>query len=79
MRRSPDGDLLSDEMDVELDMLRPLVMYGVACHVYRRYIVPEHDRSLAYVAVQLAEEVAQPCALGDGIGDAAVLRLGARP
>lgn len=41
----PNGDLLTDEVNVELYVLGAPMMSGVPRHVYRRYVVVEnHSR-----------------------------------
>ena len=70
-----DADLLSHEVDVELNVLRPLVMNWVARHVCGRNIVAEHKRGLGDAVVKLTEQGTKPCALGDCISDASVFSL----
>ena len=72
------GDLLSDEMNVELNVLCTPVMNGIPRHIHRGDIVAECHRCCWYFAEELAEEVAKPGTLRDGIGDGAVLGLRAR-
>jgi hypothetical protein len=38
------GDLLMDEVNVNLDVLGPAVMDGVCCHVYSTNVVTEDNR-----------------------------------
>ena len=50
-------NLLSDEMNVELDVFGPPMMNWIACHVHRRNVVAVRDRGALDVAVQLAEKL----------------------
>jgi len=38
------GDLLADEVNVNLDVLGPTVMNMVSCHVYNTDVVTEDNR-----------------------------------
>jgi hypothetical protein len=67
---------ISDEMNVQLDVLRSLVMDQVRRHVNRRNVVA--DRRLGNGTVQLAEELPEPNAFGRGIRHGAVLSFRAR-
>ena len=67
------------EVDVEFDVLRSLVMDRIRGHVDSRDVVAERHRSFEDGGVKLTEELSQPYAFGRGIGDSAVLCLGARP
>ena len=58
-----DGNLFLDEVDVELDVLGVLVMYGVAGHAHRRDAVAVCHRSLRDGAMELAEQMPEPDAL----------------
>jgi len=73
------GDLLPDEMDVKLNVLGSPVMHWVLGHIDRRDVVAECYGRRRYLAEQLAKEMTKPRALGDGVGDGAVLGLGTRP
>ena len=72
------GHLLSYKMYVELDVFGTPVMYGIPRHVYRRYVVAESHRRRGNGVQQLAEELSEPRALRNGVGDGSILRLGAR-
>lgn len=70
---------LANEVDVELHVLRPAVVHWVGGEVDGGHVVAEHQRGLVHWSQELAEELTEPDALGDGVGDAAVfgLRTGA--
>ena len=74
-----DGDLLTNKVNVELDMLCSPVMYWIPRHVDRGDVVAERHCRGWNLAMELAKEVSEPGALGDGVGNGAVLRLSARP
>jgi hypothetical protein len=67
-----------DKMDVELDVLGSPMMHRIRRHVDGRDIVAVDERSLGDGAEKLAEELPEPDALRDGIGNTTVLGLGAR-
>ena len=74
-----DGDLVTNKVNVELDMLCSPVMYWIPQHVDRGDVVAERHCRGWNLAMELAKEVSELGALGDGVGDGAVLRLSARP
>ena len=49
-----DADLLAHKVDVELDVLRSLVMNWIPRHVRGGDVVAEHDRGLGDVVVKFA-------------------------
>jgi hypothetical protein len=65
-------NLFSDEVDVELNVLGSTMMHGVL-----RHIVAVRNGGFGNVDAELAEEMPDPGALGDGVRDSAVLGLGA--
>jgi hypothetical protein len=71
------GHLLVHEVDVQLDMLRSLVMDRIPRHVDARDVVAVDYHGRGHRAFELAEELAQPSAFGNGVGDAAVFRFSA--
>ena len=72
------GHLLPDQMDVKLDVLGSSVMHGVLGHVDRRNIVTVDNGCLMDAMVEFAKKLAEPRALGDGVGDPSVFGLRAR-
>jgi len=70
------GDLLSDKMDVKLNVLGLRMVDQVPRHVNRRYVVIESQGRGWNLAEEIAKEVAQPRACRDNIGNDAVLGFG---
>jgi len=70
-------DVLPDEVDVELDVLGVLVVYGVAGHAHRRDAVAVCHRSLRDGAMELAEQMPEPDALSCRVLHRLVFSLGA--
>jgi hypothetical protein len=75
----PQGHLLADEVDVNLDMLRAPMMDRVGCHIDSTDVVTVDNGGVVQRDMELLEKLAQPATLGDGMGDSAILSLGARP
>ena len=73
------GDLLPDEMNIKLYVLGSPVVHWIPGHIHGGDVVAEGDRRGGDLAEQLSEEVTKPGALGDGVRDGSILRLGARP
>ena len=67
--------LLSNKMNVELDVLRALVMNRVRGHVHRRDVVAVGHGHLVDGAVELTEELPQLDALGRRVRHGAILRI----
>lgn len=67
---------LADEMEVDLHMLRALVLHRVAGHVHGAHIVAVDDGCTCRRLMELAEELTKPGGLGNGVGDGAVLGFG---
>jgi hypothetical protein len=75
----PQGHLLMDEVDVNLDMLHAPMMDQVGCHIDSTDVVTVDNGGGVQRDMELLEKLAQPTALGDGMGDSSILSLGARP
>jgi hypothetical protein len=73
-----DNDTLSDEVEIELDMLRALMLYGVGGEVHGTDVVKVDKGAPSQRTVQLLEELTKPRRLGDAVSHSAVLNLGAR-
>ena len=69
------GDLLSDEVDVELDVFRASMVDGVGSHVDGRNVVAEDDGGLGQGDAQFTKELSKPVAFSNGVGDSALLRF----
>jgi hypothetical protein len=72
------SNLITDKVEINLNMLRALMLDGVAGHVDGADVVTENHRSSAERGVEFQEELAEPGSLGHSIGDCTVLGLGAR-
>jgi hypothetical protein len=75
----PQGHLLADEVDVDLDMLHAPMMDQVGCHIDSTDVVTVDNGGGVQRDMDLLEKLAQPAALGDGMGDSVILSIGARP
>ena len=69
------SNLLTDEVDVDLDMLGTTMMDGVGGHIDNADIVAVDNRSQGNRDVRLLEELPQPAALGHNMGHSVILRL----
>jgi hypothetical protein len=72
-------NLLMDEVDVNLDMLRTTVLDGIASHVDRTDVVTEDNSSRMRGAMKLGKKLPEPAALSHDLSHGSILRLGARP
>jgi hypothetical protein len=68
-------DTLTYEVDVQLDMLRALVMHRVGRHVHRRDVITKHHSGLADKTAEFTEELPKPDTLRCYICHRPVLRL----
>ena len=75
----PNGDALADEVEVDLDMLRALVLDRVGGEVNRADVVAVDEGAPSEMTVKLLEELPEPARLRHAVGHGAVLRLSARP
>jgi hypothetical protein len=73
----PDGYTLADEVEVELDMLRTLVLDGVVGEVHGADVVTIHKSAPCQRTVQHLEQLTKPCCLGDAVSHSVVLGLSA--
>ena len=67
---------LANEMDVQLDVLGPLVMNGVHRHVHGRDVVVVGDGRLGHATMELAEKLSEPYTFSRGVRDNTILSLG---
>ena len=72
------GNMLPNEVHVELDVLRPSMMNRVGGEVDRGDVVTVDKCGLGDLTVQLLEQLSKPGALHYGIGNNPVLGLSAR-
>ena len=71
------GNLLTHEVNVDLNMLRPSMVHRVGGEVDRADVVAVDKSGLVNITKQLLEQLAYPRALGHGVGHGAILCLGA--
>lgn len=71
-----DGDLLADKMEIELDVLRPLMLHGIGRKIYRTDVVAINQGGLRWRGMKFMEKLVEPSDLSNGVGDGAVLGLG---
>ena len=64
---------LPDEVKINLDMLRSLMLNRVGGHVDSANVVNTHQRSSVKRGVDLLQQLAQPCSLSDTVGHNAIL------
>jgi hypothetical protein len=74
----PNGDVLMDEVEVELGMLRALMLDGVGGEVHGANVVTIDKGAPHQRTMQLLEYLTKPCRLGDAVSHSAVHGLGAR-
>ena len=70
------GNPVANEVQVDLDMLRPLMLNRVGREVYGADVVTVDERALGERAVKLRQELSKPGRLGHAVSDSPVLRLG---
>jgi hypothetical protein len=71
--------LLANEVNVDLDVLRASVVDRVGRHVDGTHVVTVDNGGGGQGNMELLKQLADPAALGDGVGDRTVLGLGAGP
>ena len=70
-----ESNLLPDKVYVEFNMLSSSMMSRMAAYVARRHIVAENNSGLLWSTTQFIEQLTEPCALGNRIGNPSVLSL----
>jgi len=73
-----DGDLVANEVQVDLHMLGPLVLNRVGGEVHCADVVAVDERALGKRAVKLSQELSELGRLRHAIRDCPVLHLGTR-
>jgi hypothetical protein len=68
-------NFIPDEMDVNFNVLCPLMMYQIVCQVGCTDVVTKHQRGSLRWMPQLSKKLAKPTALSHGIGDAVIFCL----
>ena len=70
------GDPVAHEVQVDLHMLRPLMLNGVGGEIHGADVVTVDERALGERVVELRQELSEPGRLRHAISDSTVLRLG---
>jgi hypothetical protein len=70
-------DLFADEVKIDLNMLRALVLDGVGGEVDGTDVVTEDQSARGQQAVELVEQLTEPSRFSHAVGHDAVLGLGA--
>ena len=70
-----DGDLVANEVQVDLHMLGPLVLNRVGGEVHCADVVAVYESTPGERAVELSQELSEPGSLCHAIGDSPVLCL----
>jgi hypothetical protein len=68
-------NLITGEVEVDLDVLRALMLHWLAGHVYNTDVVTENHCGLSKWGMQLQQELPEPGSLSHGIGNRTVLSL----
>jgi hypothetical protein len=71
-----DDNLLSNEMKINLHMLRALMLDGVGGEVHDTDVVAVDESAARWRSMELMQELAQPGGLSHTIGDCTVLGFG---
>ena len=74
-----EGDPLTNKMEINLNMLCPLMLYGVAGEVNNTNVITINQSGTARRVAKLHEQLAQPGGFGDTIGNSSVFGLCTRP
>ena len=74
---APKSHLLTNEVYIELNMLRSTMVDRVGGEVDGGDVVVVDERGLVNITKQLLEQLTYPRALGHGVGHGAILCLGA--
>jgi len=69
------GHLLTDEVDVNLDVLRAPMMYRIGCHVYCTHIITVDNSGRSERDMKLLEKLAQPATFSHSMSYSTILRL----
>jgi hypothetical protein len=72
------SDVFTDEVEIDLDVLRALVLNWVAGHVNSADVVTKDHCGTAEGGVKLKKELTEPGGLGHGVGDSTILSFGTR-
>jgi hypothetical protein len=71
--------LLTDEVNVDLDMLRVPMVNWICRHVDNTNVVAEDNRGRGEGNMELLQELADPATLGDSVSNNPIPSLSTRP
>jgi len=71
-----DGDPVAHEVQVDLHMLRPLMLNGVGGEIHGADVVAVDERALGERAMELHQELSKLGRFRHAVSDSTVLRLG---
>ena len=71
-----DSNLAANEVQVDLHMLRPLMLNEIGGEIHSANVVAVDERALGVRAMELRQELAKPGRLRHTVSDSTVLRLG---
>ena len=74
----PESHLLTNEVYIELNMLRSTMIDRVGREVNGGDVVAVDERGLVNITKQLLEQLTEPRAFGNGVSHCAILSLGTR-
>jgi hypothetical protein len=74
----PQSDLLTDKVDVNLNVLRSSMVNWVSCHIDSTNIVTKDNRSLLERKMKLLKKLTQLTTLSHNVSNCPVLCLGTR-
>jgi len=74
----PQSNLLTDKVDVNLNVLRSSMVNWVSCHIDSTNIVTKDNRSLLERKMKFLKKLTQPTTLSHNVSNCPVLGLGTR-
>jgi len=74
----PQSDLLTDKVDVNLNVLRSSMVNWVSCHIDSTNIVTKDNRSLLERKMKFLKKLTQPTTLSHNVSNCPILGLGTR-
>jgi hypothetical protein len=73
------SNLLTDEVNIDLDVFGAAVVNGIGCHVDSTHVVAVDDRRRSNRHMEFLKKLSQPAALSNSVGHCPVLSLRAGP
>jgi hypothetical protein len=69
----PKSDAIPDEVQINLDVLRPLMLYGIVGQVHGRDIVAVDDGGARRWAMEFHKQLTEPARVRDAVSDTSIL------